>query len=136
PRRPRPCPRPRRPSAGYRPGVRARQYRTAGRHPAPGQSLTWVGVSPSSAERVELWSRSQLSFNARFGGIVAALRQLPVDDVVFDGEIVAMEGDRTSFAALQRPGSTATPILFVFDVVHLDGVDLTGRPLLERKKVL
>ena len=93
-------------------------------------------VAVRDGDRVELWSRSQQSFTARFGGIVAALRRLPVDDVVFDGEIVAMEGDRTSFAALQRPGSTATPILYVFDVVHLDGVDLTDRPLLDRKAIL
>ena len=85
---------------------------------------------------VELWSRSRQSFNARFGGIVAAVGRLPHDDLVLDGEIVALEGDRTSFSLLQRPGSTATPMLFAFDVLHLDGEDLTGRPLRERKQRL
>jgi bifunctional non-homologous end joining protein LigD len=93
-------------------------------------------IAVRAGSSADLWSRSRQSFNARFGGIAAAVRHLPVDDVVLDGEIVALEGDRTSFALLQRPGSTATPVLYVFDVLHLNGEDLTGRPLLERKKLL
>jgi bifunctional non-homologous end joining protein LigD len=86
--------------------------------------------------RVELWSRSRRAFNHRFGGIVDALGRLDIGAVVLDGEIVALEGDRTSFSLLQRPGSTATPMLYVFDILHLDGTDLTGRPLLDRKRTL
>ena len=93
-------------------------------------------IAVKSGGRVDLWSRSQQSFSGRFGGIVAAVGALPLDDAVLDGEIVALEGDRTSFALLQRPGSTATPMLFAFDVLHLDGDDLRSRPLLERKKLL
>jgi bifunctional non-homologous end joining protein LigD len=85
---------------------------------------------------VELWSRSRQSFNARFGGIARAIGELGAEELVLDGEIVALEGDRTSFSLLQRPGSTAAPILGVFDILHRDGRDLTGEPLLERKKVL
>lgn len=87
-------------------------------------------------DRAELWSRSQQPFTGRFPGIVDALRALPVDDVVLDGEIVALEGDRTSFSLLQRPGSRAKPLLYAFDVVHLAGRDLRDRPLLERKQLL
>lgn len=93
-------------------------------------------IAVRSGEGAELWSRSRQSFTSRFGGITRALAGLPVGDVVLDGEIVALEGNRTSFALLQRPGSTATPILFAFDILRLDGRDLTGRPLLERKKIL
>jgi bifunctional non-homologous end joining protein LigD len=93
-------------------------------------------IAVRHGDRVELWSRSRQSFTARFGGIAEALRRVPADDFVFDGEIVAMEGDRTSFALLQRPGSTATPILYVFDVLHLAGRDIRNLPLLERKKLL
>jgi len=85
---------------------------------------------------VDLWSRSQQPFTARFSGIAAAVAELSADDVVLDGEIVALEGDRTSFSLLQRPGSTAIPLLYVFDVLHLAGRDLTGWPLLERKRCL
>ncbi|MDQ1498790.1 MAG: hypothetical protein QOI86_2130 [Actinomycetota bacterium] len=93
-------------------------------------------IAVRDGDRVDLWSRSQQSFTARFGGIADALRHLPADDFVLDGEIVAMEGDRTSFALLQRPGSTATPVLYVFDLLHLAGDDLRPRPLLERKQPL
>ena len=93
-------------------------------------------IAVKSGERVELWSRSQLSFLGRFGGIAAAVGGLPAGDLVLDGEIVALEGDRTSFALLQRPGSTAKPVLYAFDLLHLDGEDLLSRPLLDRKKVL
>ncbi|HVW33018.1 MAG TPA: non-homologous end-joining DNA ligase [Acidimicrobiia bacterium] len=93
-------------------------------------------IAVRHGDRVELWSRSRQSFNHRFGGIADALARLGAGDVVLDGEIVALEGDRTSFSLLQRPGSTATPLLFAFDVLHLDGRDLTGRLLLERTAVL
>ena len=93
-------------------------------------------IAVRAGDRVELWSRSQQSFTARFGGIVEAMGRLPVDEVVLDGEIVALEGDRTSFALLQRPGSTATPLLYAFDVLHVDGSDVRNRPLLERKQLL
>ena len=93
-------------------------------------------IAVRSGDRVELWSRSRQSFTGRFGGIVDAVGRLPGGDVVLDGEIVALEGDRTSFALLQRPGSVATPLLYTFDVLHLDGTDVRDRPLLERKKLL
>jgi DNA ligase D-like protein (predicted ligase) len=93
-------------------------------------------IAVRDGDRVELWSRSRQSFTARFGGIADALRRLPADAFVFDGEIVALEGDRTSFALLQRPGSTATPVLYVFDMLHFAGDDLRPRPLLERKQRL
>ena len=93
-------------------------------------------IAVRRGDQAELWSRSRQPFTGRFRGIAAALARLPADDVVLDGEIVAMEGDRTSFALLQRPGSTATPILYAFDLLHLAGRDLRGRPLLERKRLL
>ncbi len=93
-------------------------------------------IAVGDGQRAELYSRSRQSFTTRFAGIARAVEALPAEDVVLDGEIVALEGDRTSFALLQRPGSTATPMLFAFDILRLDGADLTGRPLLERKKIL
>jgi bifunctional non-homologous end joining protein LigD len=93
-------------------------------------------IAVKSGDRVDLWSRSQQSFSGRFGGIVAAVGRLSAGDVVLDGEIVALEGDRTSFSLLQRPGSTAKPMLYVFDVLHVGGDDVRSRPLLERKTLL
>jgi len=93
-------------------------------------------IAVRHGDRVELWSRSRQSFNRRFPGIADGVANLTAADLVLDGEIVALDGDRTSFSLLQRPGSTATPILCVFDILQRDGDDLTGRPLLERKEIL
>jgi len=89
-----------------------------------------------NGDQVELWSRGHQSFNRRFPHIVEALAALPVDNFTLDGEIVAMEGDRTSFSLLQRPGSTAEPVYFVFDVLHLLGNDTTGLPQADRTGLL
>src|SRR5688500_17013470 len=60
-------------------------------------------IAVRAGQAAELWSRSRQSFTARFGGIARALAGLSVADIVLDGEIVALEGGRTSFALLQRP---------------------------------
>ncbi len=56
--------------------------------------------------------------------------------VVLDGEIVAVDGSGVpSFQALQhRSARTDHQIVFyAFDVLHIDGVDLTGAALTERR---
>jgi bifunctional non-homologous end joining protein LigD len=85
---------------------------------------------------VELWSRNRLSFTARFPSVAAALRALPADNFTMDGEVVAFDGDRTSFSRLQRPDGAAPPSFCVFDLVHLLGRDLTELPLSERQALL
>jgi bifunctional non-homologous end joining protein LigD len=85
---------------------------------------------------LELWSRNHLSFNRRFSGLVAALAAVPIDSFAFDGEIVAFEGDRTSFARLQS-GADETQVRYcAFDVVHLLGRDTTVIPLRDRIALL
>ncbi len=64
-------------------------------------------------------------------------------ELLLDGEVVAFDRDQTSFSRLQRRlGVTspspelvaAYPVVFcVFDLLELDGGDLRGRPLLERR---
>ena len=93
-------------------------------------------VAVRNGDQVELWSRNHLSFNGRFPRLVQAVLDLPVDNIVLDGEIVAMADGQTSFALLQQPGSRAVPEFHVFDVLHLLGRDTTGLALLERKALL
>lgn len=67
-------------------------------------------------------------------------------EFVADGEIVAFEGSRTSFEKLQGRLGIAEPrlarltgievFIYVFDLLELDGRDLTGLPLRERKSIL
>ena len=90
-----------------------------------------------AGERVQLRSRNDLTLNGRFPGIAAALEADPVTDVVIDGEIVAFEGAQTSFARLQQRGERPTSVFFyVFDILRLEGEDVTEQPLRARKALL
>ncbi|MCL2395498.1 MAG: non-homologous end-joining DNA ligase [Acidimicrobiaceae bacterium] len=86
--------------------------------------------------RVELWSRNRLSYTARFPGVVAALADLPADRFTLDGELVAFDGGRTSFARLQRPDASKPPVYGVFDLLHLLGRDTRHLVLPERQALL
>jgi bifunctional non-homologous end joining protein LigD len=71
-----------------------------------------------------------------------------IEDALIDGEIVAFSEGRPSFGVLQtrmhvrgriqaRELATHSPVSFIaFDVLRLYGVDVTGRPLRERRATL
>lgn len=86
--------------------------------------------------QVELWSRNHLSFTRRFPGIARAVSRVGASSFTLDGEIVAFDGERTSFSALQNPDGAATPVLVAFDLLHLLGSDTMHLPLLERQSLL
>jgi ATP-dependent DNA ligase len=93
-----------------------------------------------------LWSRNEKRVDASYPLIVDALAALGGERFVADGEIVAFDGAQTSFARLQgrihltgarRIEATGVAVFFyVFDLLALDGADLTGLPLRDRKRVL
>lgn len=92
---------------------------------------------------VQLTSRTGHSYDAAFPEVRAALARAVTDDLVVDGEIVAMDGDRTSFAKLQprlgADGSVGRPtpvVLHLFDLLWFAGHDLRMLPLVERKATL
>jgi bifunctional non-homologous end joining protein LigD len=84
--------------------------------------------------RVKLESRIGRSRNQSFPDLVKALEKEPAGDFVIDGEVVAFEGSRTSFQKLQRGGGPV--YYYVFDILLLDGEDVTAKPLRERKQLL
>ncbi|HEV7669741.1 MAG TPA: DNA ligase D [Thermoanaerobaculia bacterium] len=88
----------------------------------------------------KLTSRNGKDWTDRFPTVAEALSRLPVDSALLDGEVVAIdEKGRTSFQKLQnalRSDHQANLAYFVFDLLHLDGKDLTGLPLSERKDAL
>ena len=71
---------------------------------------------------VRLLSRNQLSQNAAYPQVVKAVARLPVHEVILDGEAAWDPASRVSY--------------HVFDVLWLDGRDLTGLPLEERRAAL
>jgi bifunctional non-homologous end joining protein LigD len=93
-------------------------------------------IAVRNGTEVELWSRGHQSFNRRFAEIVDAVAALPADNFVLDGEIVAYDGEQTSFALLQAPGSPAQPVYEVFDVLHLLGNDTRKLPLADRNRLV
>jgi DNA ligase D-like protein (predicted ligase) len=86
---------------------------------------------------VKLLSRNDLSMNDRYPEIAEALEAESCDRFAVDGEVVAFDGAQTSFARLARRGQERVPIfLYLFDVLWLDGRDVRGLPLTERKRLL
>jgi DNA ligase D-like protein (predicted ligase) len=78
--------------------------------------------------------------------VAEALAVATRHELVVDGEVVAFEGRRTSFARLQgrlglsdsaaARGTGIAVFYYVFDVLHLDGYDVRQLPLLTRKRML
>ena len=90
----------------------------------------------SDGAEVTMLSRNDLPLDGRYPEIAAALAKQK-RSFALDGEVVAFDGDRTSFGRLGRRGHEAVEIAYcVFDVLELDGEDLRPLPLLERKQRL
>jgi bifunctional non-homologous end joining protein LigD len=89
---------------------------------------------------VRLLSRSGKDWTARLPGISRAAGGLGVRAAMLDGEVaVVLRNGVTSFSALQNALGGASgdePVYFVFDLLHLDGSDLTRTPLEQRKEAL
>ncbi|HEX8752406.1 MAG TPA: non-homologous end-joining DNA ligase [Solirubrobacterales bacterium] len=96
--------------------------------------------------RATLTSRTGKDLTSAYPELVEALEAEPMRRFLADGEIVAFEGNRTSFERLQgRMGIhdprlarlTGIPVyLYLFDLLELDGHDTTGLPLRSRKDLL
>jgi bifunctional non-homologous end joining protein LigD len=89
--------------------------------------------------RVHLRSRGGQAYEERYPSIVKALASQPVDRAVFDGEVVALDADgRVSFQRLQNRAGDPSTVLryYVFDLLYLDGFDLRGVALTDRKRLL
>ena len=87
---------------------------------------------------VDLKSRNDKSFNEKFYPIFQSLQEWKLN-AVLDGEIVVVNAEGLSdFGALQNWRSEADGDLmyYVFDVLWLEGKDLTALPLRERKEIL
>ena len=96
--------------------------------------------------RLVLTSRNGNDVTASFpelAGLAAAY-----DDMLLDGEVVALDAGRPSFAALaermhvqdrrkaERLAATRPVTLMVFDLLRLFGQDLTSQPLTARRELL
>lgn len=103
--------------------------------------IKWDGyraIAEVGRKGCRLYSRNGLSFAKAYAKVFAALTKIK-HEAVLDGEIVVFdEHDRPSFQKLQNYANTSSHTIhyFVFDILMLDGKDLTKLPLVERKAVL
>jgi DNA ligase-1 len=95
-------------------------------------------------DEVRAFTRNLADITDRVPEVVEAVRELPVDAVILDGEAIALRpdgpphpfqmtmsrfGSRLDVPKLRR---TVPLSSFFFDVLHLDGEDLIARPTRER----
>ncbi|GAA0520991.1 ATP-dependent DNA ligase [Saccharopolyspora subtropica] len=94
----------------------------------------------------QLWSRNRKRVDAAYPELLDALSAQGAERFVIDGEVVAFEGNQTSFARLQKrihltdpraARRTGVPVYYyVFDLIAFGGVDLTRLALRTRKRLL
>lgn len=90
---------------------------------------------------VRLMSRNDNDWTARFPAVARAASSLLPREMIMDGEIVVLRPDGTTdFQALQNAlegvQSWGRIGYYVFDLIYYEGYDLTGAPLIERKRLL
>ena len=96
--------------------------------------------------RLRLMTRNQQQVTGTYPEIAEALAAQDATDFIVDGEVVAFDGDQTSFPRLQRRLGVRDPApalraevpvcIYLFDVLWTSSRDVRPRPLLERKRLL
>jgi DNA ligase D-like protein (predicted ligase) len=100
-------------------------------------------VARKVGSQVRLESRNGRDLTSTYPEIHAAVVAQPSRDLLLDGEVVAYDDDQTSFTRLQQrlgvtnpsPEQVAeNPVVFcVFDLLEVEGEDLTDQPLVKRR---
>jgi bifunctional non-homologous end joining protein LigD len=94
-------------------------------------------IAVRDGDAVRLRSRNDLDLNRRYPELVPPPADQETRRFALDGEVVAFDGDRTSFARLAGRGRRPADVYYyAFDILWLDGQDLRALPLLARKRVL
>src|SRR6185369_14108399 len=99
--------------------------------------------------KVEMWTRNVKTLAHRFPTLAKAVESLPVESVVLDGEIVALDEKGQAHFHLIQPrihlsrakdiaaADEQIPVyLYAFDLLYINGFNLMKFPLEERKAVL
>jgi len=86
---------------------------------------------------VRLLTRTGLDWTHKYQPIATALSKLPVEQAYLAGELSGVREDGTiSFAITQAASDTRNSdnlVFFLFDLLFVNGEDLTGLPVTERK---
>lgn len=95
-------------------------------------------------QQVRIITRGGHDWTHRFPAIAAAARSLNLDTAILDGEAVVLDNTgRSDFGALQRSLGgrggkrvSTESVFMAFDLLYLDGHDLTGSELSLRRQLL
>jgi bifunctional non-homologous end joining protein LigD len=105
--------------------------------------VKWDGyraLAIKHGKRVRLLSLKNKNLSTDFPAVVDAVKSLPDDTLVLDGEVVAVNGKgQPSFQMLQnraKLGKDWMIVYYAFDLLNLQGEDLRERTLEERKALL
>ena len=88
---------------------------------------------------IQVRSRKDNDLTATYPTIAAAGLKLRAETALLDGEIVALDAKgKPSFQALQHRSAHRdyAIVFYAFDLLHLDGADLTQVPMQERRRRL
>ncbi len=103
--------------------------------------VKWDGyraVALSNKGKVELISRNNKSFNEKYYPVYEAVKKWNINAVI-DGEICVLNDKGLShFGSLQnwRSEADGNLVYYVFDILYLNGYNLMGLPLSERRNIL
>jgi DNA ligase D-like protein (predicted ligase) len=100
-------------------------------------------VTRKVGDEVRLESRTGKDLTATYPEVRAAVAAQASRELLLDGELVVYQGDQTSFSRLQQRLGVSNPspervaeypvVYCVFDLLEVDGEEITDRPLLERR---
>lgn len=118
----------------------------------PFSHLDWLFEPKFDGERVlafqhdrHLWMQTRYRADAEqfYPELWDALARFHLDDFVVDGEVVALDAGRSSYARLRQRKYLDDPtsggidvVYYVFDVLYADGLELRALPLRQRKRIL
>lgn len=84
--------------------------------------------------KAKVFTRTGLDWTDKFPGVAAAAAKLPVKTALIDGEIVAFKDGHPDFSTLKDAiSANGEMTMFAFDLLELDGEDLTSLSNLDRK---
>ncbi|VVC04200.1 DNA ligase [Candidatus Bilamarchaeum dharawalense] len=99
-------------------------------------------------DRVELYSRKLEKMTNMFPDVVEAIRELKVAEIIFEGEALAFDSKKGRYFPFQQTmhrrrkhgiedASKEFPLnVFVFDVLYIDGRDMTEQPYEKRRDII
>ncbi|MEW6036536.1 MAG: ATP-dependent DNA ligase [Candidatus Micrarchaeota archaeon] len=101
-----------------------------------------------SGDKVEIYSRNLERMSPMFPDVVEAVRKLKPKEMIFEGESLAYDTKRKRYFPFQQTmhrrrkhgieaASEEFPLnVFVFDMLYLEGKDLTNEPYRKRREII